>query len=128
MDLLYLTFLEDSPLYLGVKKKIEGQAAALSDLGYSVTVSMKKQNTFEFFGSRSESYDFTSDKRLMKQFYAFSYEYISHYTPKIIYFRVDRLSYGIIKILRLAKSLGADVILEIPNFPYARDYLRGYSL
>ncbi len=127
MNLLYLTFLEDSELYLGVKKKVAGQAAAFSSLGYSVTVSMKRQDNFEFYGQNSASYRFSGDRRLMKQFCAFSVSYITEYSPDIIYFRVDKLSSGIMKILRLAKTKNIKVILEIPNYPYARDYVGSYK-
>lgn len=50
MKLMYLTFQEDAPLYLGVKNKIEGQISAFEKLGYQVTCSMWEGSSFKFLG------------------------------------------------------------------------------
>ena len=67
MKLLYLTFQEDAPLYLGVTRKIRGQASAFQKLGYEVTYTLWREKTFCFCGEDRHEVQI-GPGRVMKQF------------------------------------------------------------
>lgn len=127
MNILYLTFLEDSELYLGVKKKILGQVKAFEKLGYSVSYSFTGKDKFAFYGANKEQFILNSSSRLIKQYCEHSCDYINRHDIDVLYFRVDRLSSDIMRVLKTAKAKNAKVILEIPNYPYIGDYINGYK-
>lgn len=127
MNLLYLTFLEDNELYLGVKKKISGQVKAFKNLGYNVSYSMWESDKFYFYGNNNATYNLSSDNRMIKQFCSITKHYLLRYKTDIIYFRVDRLSSDIMSLLSFAKKNKLKVIIEIPNFPYFKDYINGFK-
>ncbi len=125
MKLMYLTFQEDAPLYLGVKNKIEGQTAAFQKLGYEVTCSMWRGNQFVFFGADSVTNEIDPKKGKMKQFAAIANEYLKRNSFDILYLRMDRISFDLIQICKTARENHVKTIaVEIPNYPYLFDYIR----
>lgn len=125
MNLLYLTFQEDAPLYLGVKNKINGQISAFEKLGYQVTCSMWKENHFCFFGADTFTEQINPAKGKMKQFFNIANQYLQSHTFRILYIRLDRISFDAIQICKTARANGAEtIIIEIPNYPYLFDYMR----
>ncbi len=125
MKLMYLTFQEDAPLYLGVKNKIEGQTAAFQKLGYEVTCSMWQGNQFVFFGADSVTKEIDPAKGKMKQFAAIANEYLKQHSFDVLYLRLDRISFDSIQICKTARENHVKTIaVEIPNYPYLSDYIR----
>jgi glycosyltransferase involved in cell wall biosynthesis len=126
MKLLYLTFQEDAPLYLGVTRKIAGQARAFEKLGFDVTYTLWGGGSFRFYsGGKTEEVKITSSRKMMKTFESIAESYISKHAFDVIYFRLDRISFGVINLCRFAKNNGTGhVIIEIPNYPYLKDYIR----
>ncbi|MCY1713078.1 glycosyltransferase [Caproiciproducens galactitolivorans] len=125
MNLMYLTFQEDAPLYLGVKNKIEGQISAFEKLGYQVTCSMWQDNRFCFFGADSFQRPLDPAKRLMKQMTSIANEYIGGHPFDVLYLRLDRVSSDMIQICKTARANHVKTIaVEIPNYPYLADYMR----
>lgn len=125
MNLMYLTFQEDAPLYLGVKNKIEGQISAFEKLGYQVTCSMWQDNSFCFFGADSFIKPLDPAKRLMKQMTTIANDYIGGHSFDVLYMRLDRVSSDMIRICKTARANHVKTIMvEIPNYPYLADYMR----
>lgn len=125
MKLMYLTFQEDAPLYLGVKNKIEGQISAFEKLGYEVTCSMWLGNSYRFFGADSFTKDIDPSKGKMKQFAQIANEYLKSHSFDILYMRLDRIRFDMIQICKTAQENHAKtIVVEIPNFPYLADYTR----
>lgn len=125
MKLMYLTFQEDAPLYLGVKNKIEGQVSAFEKLGYEVTCSMWQGNTFRFFGAEPLTKTFDPSAGIMKQLTRIADEYLRKHQFDILYMRLDRISFDMIRICKTArKNQVKTIVVEIPNYPYLSDYIR----
>lgn len=124
MNLLYLTFQEDAPLYLGVTRKIRGQAAAFQKLGYEVTYTLWQGKTFRFCGADSHEAQI-GPGRVMKQFFQIAEEYVSARRFDVLYLRLDRISFDVLHLCRAARKAGTRRIgIEIPNYPYLKDYAR----
>jgi hypothetical protein len=125
MKLMYLTFQEDAPLYLGVKNKIEGQIEAFQKLGYEVTCSMWQDGSFHFFGADSFSVPIDPAKGKMKQFAKIADDYMAHHSFDVLYMRLDRISFDMIRICKTARANHVKTVaVEIPNYPYLSDYMR----
>jgi glycosyltransferase involved in cell wall biosynthesis len=125
MKLMYLTFQEDAPLYMGVKNKIDGQISAFEKLGYQVTCSMWQGNSFCFFGADNFTEQINPTQGKMKQFSSIANRYLQTHTFQILYIRLDRISFDVIQICKTARANGAETIMiEIPNYPYLFDYMR----
>ncbi len=125
MKLMYLTFQEDAPLYLGVKNKIEGQISAFEKLGYQVTCSMWQENSFYFFGADNFTKPINPTKGKMKQMARIANQYLKQHSFDILYLRLDRISFDMIEICKTAREHQAKtIIVEIPNYPYLSDYMR----
>lgn len=125
MKLMYLTFQEDAPLYLGVKNKIEGQIEAFQKLGYDVTCSMWKDGSFYFFGADNLSVPIDPAKGKMKQFARIADDYIARHSFDVVYMRLDRISFDVIRICKTARANHVKTVaVEIPNYPYLSDYVR----
>jgi glycosyltransferase involved in cell wall biosynthesis len=125
MKLMYLTFQEDAPLYLGVKNKIEGQIAAFQKLGYEVTCSMWQGNQFVFFGADHQTREIDPNKGKMKQFAEIANDYVKRHPFDVLYMRLDRISFDMIQICKSARENHVKTIaVEIPNYPYLSDYIR----
>ncbi len=124
MNLLYLTFQEDAPLYLGVTRKIRGQASAFQKLGYHVTYTLWNGRTFCFYGADSREVQI-GQGRVMKQFFQIATDYVASHRFDVLYIRLDRISFDAIRLCRAAKRAGTRHIgIEIPNYPYLKDYAR----
>ena len=124
MNLLYLTFQEDEPMYSGVKNKILGQVSAFESLGFNTTYSFWKKDKFTFYGEKETEYSLSKTK-MMKQFKKISSEFISENSIDTIYFRVDILSLNVLNLCKFAKKRGVkNIIIEIPNYPYIKNYMR----
>lgn len=127
MKLLYLTFQEDDVLYAGVVKKIKGQAAAFSKLGFSVTYSLWQKNNFRFYGHAEKTIPISAEHGLMARFYEIAAEHLLQNPYHILYVRLDRIDFGVLKLLRTARAVGVQkIILEIPNYPYLDTYRNSY--
>ena len=125
MNLMYLTFQEDAPLYLGVKNKIEGQVSAFEKLGHEVTCSMWQGNTFRFFGAEPLTKNFDPSAGIMKQLTRIADEYLRKHQFDILYMRLDRISFDMIRICKTARENQVKtIVVEIPNYPYLSDYIR----
>lgn len=125
MKLLYLTFQEDAPLYLGVKNKIEGQVEAFEKLGYTVTFSLWGGGCFRFFGAEPADFPIRPGGGVMKQLAASAEDYLRAHPVDVLYFRLDRVRFDALRICALARAGGAKtVVIEIPNYPYLGDYVR----
>lgn len=128
MKLLYLTFQEDSILYAGVVKKIKGQSAAFAKLGFNVTYSLWQGNDFQFYGNVSKTIPISADHGVMARFYAIAAEHLAHHHYDVLYVRLDMIDFGVIKLLRTARTTGVKkIILEIPNYPYLDTYRNSYQ-
>lgn len=131
MKLLYLTFQEDAPLYLGVTRKIAAQARAFESLGFTVTYTLWKGPDYIFqTGENTEPFPVPEGGGRMRRFAAAARAYLDTHRFDVLYFRLDRVSFDAVNLCRLARARGAKrVILEIPNYPYLKDYIRnGKSL
>jgi len=125
MKLMYLTFQEDAPLYMGVKNKIEGQISAFEKLGYQVTCSMWRGNSFQFFGADQFAQTIDPSKGKMKQFTQIADHYLEKHSFDTLYLRLDRISFDMIQLCKTAREHNAKtIVVEIPNFPYITDYIR----
>lgn len=126
MKLFYLTFQEDAELYLGVTRKIKWQARAFERLDYQVTYTLWKNECFLFReGSNLLSVPVTRGYRRMHRFSQAVLDFLKDHKFDVAYLRLDRISFDTIQICRTLKESGTKrVILEIPNYPYLRDYLR----
>lgn len=126
MKLFYLTFQEDAELYLGVIRKIRWQVRAFEALGYDVTYTLWKNECFGFHhDSETISVPVTKGYRRMHRFSQAVLDFLSRRSFDIAYLRLDRISFDVIRICRTLKKNGTSrVIIEIPNYPYLRDYLR----
>nr|WP_319488364.1 glycosyltransferase [uncultured Caproiciproducens sp.] len=125
MKLMYLTFQEDAPLYLGVKNKIEGQVSAFEKLGYQVTCSMWQGSSFRFWGADQLTKQVDHSKGIMKQLTQIADEYLRKHQFDILYMRLDRISSDMIRICKTArKNQVKTIVVEIPNYPYLADYMR----
>lgn len=125
LRLLYLTFQEDAPLYAGVLNKIRGQAAAFCALGFSTTYSVWKGNAFHFYGDAPAAVPIDADRQVMRRFYEIAAGYLTRNPCEVLYVRLDRVDFGVVSLLKRAKACGVKhILLEIPNYPYLRDYVR----
>jgi len=126
MKLLYLTFQEDAPLYSGVTRKIAWQAGAFERLGFEVTYSLWSGSEYRFCtGGRTEPIPVPEGPGRMHRFAQAAGEYLERHPCDVLYFRLDRMSFDAVALCRAAKAGGAQkVILEIPNYPYFKDYIR----
>lgn len=129
MKLMYLTFQEDAILYVGVVRKIRWQARAFEQLGYEVTYSLWKGNEYRFTtGDRTETAAIAGGKGLMGQFARAAEEYLSSHRFDVLYLRLDRISFDVLKICRMARKNGTKrVIIELPNYPYLTDYINSVN-
>ena len=129
MKLLYLTFQENAPLYLGVTRKISGQARAFEKLGFDVTYTLWEKDEFCFYsGGKTSTVKIAGGHGLMHRFEAAAENYIASHGFDVLYIRLDRISFGIINLCRFAKNNGTRyVIIEIPNYPYLKDYIRNIN-
>ncbi|MCI1966799.1 MAG: hypothetical protein LKJ17_11815 [Oscillospiraceae bacterium] len=127
MKLFYLTFQEDAELYLGVTRKIKWQVHAFEELGYEVTYTLWKNECFTFYrGSEMLSMPVTTGYRRMHRFSLAVLDYLGSHRFDVAYLRLDRISFDVIRICRLLKANGTRrILIEIPNYPYLADYLRG---
>lgn len=124
MNLLYLTFQEDAPLYLGVTRKIRGQAAAFQKLGHTVTYTLWRETAMQFFGADPQTKQIGPGPK-MKQFFQIAEEYVASHNVDILYIRLDRISSDVVRLCKAARQNGTRHIgIEIPNYPYLRDYAR----
>ena len=124
MKLLYLTFQEDAPLYLGVTRKIRGQASAFQKLGYEVTYTLWREKTFCFCGEDRHEVQI-GPGRVMKQFFQIAADYVAAHRFDVLYIRLDRISFDVIHLCKAARKAGTRQIgVEIPNYPYLKDYAR----
>jgi len=125
MKLMYLTFQEDAPLYMGVKNKITGQMEAFKKLGYQVTCSMWQGSSYIFFGGDNVTQQIDPAKGKMKQFTRIANDYMASHSFDVLYLRLDRISFDMIQICKTARANHVKtVVLEIPNYPYLSDYMR----
>lgn len=126
MKLFYLTFQEDAELYLGVTRKIAWQVRAFRELGYEVTHTLWKDDSFSFYtGGEVQSVPVPAGPRRMRRFSGAVLGYLQARRFDVAYLRLDRISFDVLRICRTLKENGTRrVILEIPNYPYLRDYLR----
>ncbi len=125
MNLMYLTFQEDAPLYMGVKNKIDGQINAFEKLGYQVTCSMWQGDSFHFWGADNFDRKIDSQKGKMKQLTQIANEYLKTHSFQVLYIRLDRISFDMIQICKTARENGVKtIVVEIPNYPYLFDYMR----
>jgi glycosyltransferase involved in cell wall biosynthesis len=123
LKLLYLTFQEDSVLYAGVVKKIRGQSAAFSKLGFHVTYSLWNGNDFRFYGSNPSTIPISAEHGRMKRFYEIAAEHLRHHAYNVLYVRLDMIDFGVIRLFRTAHASGVQkIIVEIPNYPYLDTY------
>lgn len=127
MRLFYLTYQEDALLYAGVKKKIQWQARAFEKLGYDVTYSMWQDNQFCFYQKGEVSkVELPVSGRRMKQFFLAAETYLKTNQIDTLYIRLDRVTYDVPKICRIARENGTKtIVVELPNYPYIHDYLHG---
>jgi len=127
MKLIYLTFQEDAELYLGVIRKIKWQVRAFQELGYEVTHTLWKNECFIFYkGTETLSMPVTKGYRRMHRFSMAVLDYLSSHRFDVAYLRLDRISFDVIRICRALKENGTRrILIEIPNYPYLEDYLRG---
>lgn len=124
MNLLYLTFQEDAPLYLGVTRKIRGQAAAFQKLGHTVTYTLWRESAMQFYGAEPQTKQIGPGPK-MKQFFQVAEEYVSTHPVDVLYIRLDRISSDAVRLCKAARRNGTlHIGIEIPNFPYLRDYAR----
>ena len=115
MKLLYLTFQEDAPLYLGVTRKIRGQASAFQKLGYEVTYPLWREKTFCFCGEDRHEVQI-GPGRVMKQFFQIAADYVAAHRFDVLYIRLDRISFDVIHLCKAARKAGTRQIgVEIPN-------------
>lgn len=125
MKLMYLTFQEDAPLYMGVKNKIEGQVSALERLGFQVTYTMWEKDEFKFLRAANFTKHFNSSKGIMKQLTNIANHYLEENEFDVLYLRLDRISFDFIDICKTARlNKVKKIIVEIPNYPYLTDYIR----
>lgn len=126
MNLFYLTFQEDAELYLGVTRKIAWQVRAFEELGYQVTYTLWKKECFGFYrGKESRSVPVPLGAGRMHRFAQAALDYLKDHRFEIAYLRLDRISFDVVRICRALKAYGTRrVILEIPNYPYLKDYIR----
>ena len=103
MKLMYLTFQEDAPLYMGVKNKIEGQVSALEKLGFQVTYTMWEKDEFKFLGAENFTKHFDSSKGIMKQLTNIANHYLEENEFDVLYLRLDRISFDFINICKTAR-------------------------
>ncbi len=124
MRLMYLTFQEDGLLYVGVVRKIRWQVRAFERLGYETTYSLWKDGEYRFItGEKTEAVP-VGGRGLMKQFARAAEDYLSKHRFDVLYMRLDRISFDVLKICRIARENGAGrVIIELPNYPYLADYI-----
>lgn len=124
MNLLYLTFQEDAPLYLGVTRKIRGQAAAFQKLGHTVTYTLWQESAMQFYGAEPQIKQIGPGPK-MKQFFQIAEKYVSTHPVDVLYIRLDRISSDAVRLCKAARRSGTlHIGIEIPNFPYLRDYAR----
>ena len=126
MKLFYLTFQEDAELYLGVTRKIAAQVRAFEKLGYEVTHTLWKGECFSFFeGGEEHSVPVPPGAGRMRRFSQAALDYLRDRRFDVAYLRLDRIGFDTIRICRHLKSHGTrTIVIEIPNYPYLRDYLR----
>lgn len=129
MKLLYLTFQEDATLYVGVIRKLGWQAKAFEKLGYEVTYSLWKGLEYRFItGDRVETRTIPGWHGLMHQFADVAKDYLNSHSFDVVYLRLDRISFEMIQLCRTARARGAKkVIIEVPNYPYLRDYINSVN-
>lgn len=127
MKLIYLTFQEDAELYLGVTRKIKWQVRAFQELGYEVTYTLWKNECFVFYrGAETLSMPVTRGYRRMHRFSLAVLDYLNSHAFDVAYLRLDRISFDVLRICRALKENGTRrILIEIPNYPYLGDYLRG---
>jgi glycosyltransferase involved in cell wall biosynthesis len=125
MKLMYLTFQEDELLYVGVVRKIRWQVRAFEQLGYEVTYSLWKGREYRFTtADGTETKVIPGGGGLMRQFAQAAEDYLLHHQFDVLYIRLDRISFDVLKICRIARANGAGhVIIELPNYPYLADYI-----
>ncbi|MDD3228498.1 MAG: glycosyltransferase [Oscillospiraceae bacterium] len=127
MKLLYLTFQENSVLYAGVIKKIKGQSAAFAKLGFNVTYSLWSGNFFHFYGANPGTVPISAEHGVMNRFYEIAIEHLEHHSYDILYVRLDRIDFGVIRLFQHARTAGIQkIIVEIPNYPYLDTYRNSY--
>jgi Glycosyltransferase len=129
MKLMYLTFQEDATLYMGVTRKIGWQADAFKKLGYEVTYSLWKGLEYRFItDSGVETRTIPGGRGLMHQFSEVACEYLTSHHFDVLYMRLDRISFDVIRLCRTARENGAQkVIIELPNYPYIMDYVKSVN-
>lgn len=125
MELMYLTFQEDAPLYIGVLRKIQWQAHAFHQLGYRVTYTLWKGTEYRFITEDStKGKNVGSGSGIMHRFAEAAEDYLSRHHFDVLYLRLDRVSFDVLRICRLAKRSGTKkIIAEFPNYPYLANYI-----
>lgn len=125
MELMYLTFQEDAPLYVGVLRKIRWQARAFQALGYRVTYTLWQGSRYRFVTeSGTEEKDVGGGSGILHRFAAAAEDYLARRRFDVLYLRLDRMSFDILKICRMARKNGAGrIIIEFPNYPYLANYI-----
>lgn len=129
MKLFYLTFQEDAPLYLGVIRKIGWQADAFRKLGYEVTYSLWSGHTYRFVTENGvEEREVSAGHGLMHRFSEAARDYLAAHPCDVVYMRLDRISFDILRLCRTARANGArHILIELPNYPYLLDYIKSVN-
>lgn len=129
MKLMYLTFQEDATLYVGVTRKIGWQARSFEKLGYEVTYSLWKGLEYRFItGEHIETETIAGGHGLMRQFSRVAESYLAAHHFDVIYIRLDRISFDVIRLCKTARANGAkQIIIELPNYPYMMDYIKSVN-
>ncbi len=128
MKLMYLTFQEDALLYVGVVRKIGWQVRAFRKLGYQVTYSLWKGSEYRFITDGKTEVKRIGGGGMMRQFAAAAREYVSLNRFDVLYMRLDRISFGVLRICRAARANGVRrIIIELPNYPYITDYINSVN-
>lgn len=125
MKLMYLTFQEEAPLYLGVVRKIGWQAEAFRKLGFDVTYTLWSGRSFRFITKDgAEAKTISGGHGMMRKFSEAARLYLNSHPFDVLYLRLDRISFDVLRLCRAARANGAKtVVIELPNYPYLRDYI-----
>jgi glycosyltransferase involved in cell wall biosynthesis len=129
MKLIYLTFQEDATLYVGVTRKIAWQAHAFEKLGYEVTYSLWKGTDYRFItGEKVETKKVAGGHGIMRQFSEVANDYLTAHQFDVVYMRLDRISFDVVRLCKTARANGASrIIIELPNYPYMMDYIKSVN-
>ena len=94
-----------------------------------MTYSLLSGRTYRFITENGEeTKDVAPGHGIMRRFSEAAAGYLAAHRFDVLYMRLDRISFDVLRLCRTARANGArTVVIELPNYPYLLDYVKSVN-